>query len=107
MQREMQDKRSFMHLALQVQLMRKPAVNSGSLWEAHWSYAEDHQMLAFFRELCEMLPPLEHMCFLQSLDVPSGKTEESFLEIHKRPGQGLVLSVVTSPEFLTVKTGCF
>lgn len=45
--------------------------------------------------------------FLQSLDVPSGKVEESFLEIHKSPRQGLVLSVVTSPEFLTVKNWVF
>ena len=107
MQREMQDKNNFMYLALQAEFIRKTVVNSVSLWEAHWSYAEDHQTLAFCRELCEVCPPTELMCFLQSLDVPSGKAEESFLEIHKGPGQGLVLSVVTSSEFLTAKTGCF
>lgn len=107
MQREMQDKKIFAHLALQAELRRKTIVNSGSLWEARWSHAEDHQMLVSCRELCELCPPPKPMCFLQSLDVPSGNVEESFLEIHKGPGQGLVLGVVTSPEFLTVKTGCF
>lgn len=72
-------------------------------------YAEDHPT-AFFSELCEVCPASELMCFLQSLNVPPGKmeeSEESFLVIHKHPAQGLFVGVVTFPEFLTVINGSF
>lgn len=83
MQRETQDKKSFTYLAPQSDLTRKTVVNNGSLWEAHWFYTKDHHRLEFWN------------------------AEESFLEIHRSPGQGLFLSAVTPPGFLTAKTVCF